>query len=953
MLPLEVLQNLFQGLLSAKSAFVLSALPLFLITFPWKKAKKHSTDPALLKNAIRDPFILLDSENKLLEFNPAFKKVFGQHVSLAPGLPLQSVLPELENLLQQTIRLGPDSEQNLLFTYQGVSYELQLHTPEFQGARFSHRLLVLHNVTPCDQLEHMLQTKNQELVKRNNLFTSLASLTLILQTASDPNLIIETLGDELHQLGLKCFVAIKEAETQELVVQYFSEKLDTIRIIEKIINRSVLGFHLERAHFSSLYHTLEEKRLIFLSDEESGLKVFLGNLPGWILDPLIKASAVSRHEASMLVPLIADEKVVGLMGVWGQGLQESDIAPFQLFGGQVGWAIEKSILLQTETSRLEELTHANLMISALSKVSSILETTTKNEVAYNILDDELSKIGLSCAVVTLDSQKELATIQHVSFNSASLQKVEQIIGIKFVGYQIPKRFWPGLKATHEGMPVWYENAENVFKTLFPHLPESVSQAAFKLLKGRQTGRLCFLPLRIQGEVVGVMPIWGHTIHPKDSLTLSLFGDQVAAIMTRNNIYESELQKSQELAHLNSMILGLSGVAAQLDSTTDLNQVFQTLGNELKKINLNCMVGTLDQPKQFMKIEYLSLAMDLMTLAKKLGFPWLDNMLIPRRLWPTDKAVTDKAPYWDPKPIGNAYKMFPNIPKDVFNNAMRLVNWDLNEAVCYLPMIIEEDVIGILAVWGRGLQKEDLPALSLFANQVATAIKNTRLYTQAQNEITERTQAEAVIRETLAEKEVLLKEVHHRVKNNLQIISSLLNLQAAEVSDPNILNALRESQNRVRTMALIHEKLYQSNDLAKIDFSTYLHSLVSFLAQTYQVRTDCIEIQVETEKILLDLDTAIPCGLIVNELVSNSLKYAFPNGQPGKIRVSCSHYNDRQYSLVVWDNGVGLPPDFNISQSTSLGLKLVNSLINQIDGSLNLERTKGARYEILFSKPEMG
>jgi hypothetical protein len=140
------------------------------------------------------------------------------------------------------------------------------------------------------------------------------------------------------------------------------------------------------------------------------------------------------------------------------------------------------------------------------------------------------------------------------------------------------------------------------------------------------------------------------------------------------------------------------------------------------------------------------------------------------------------------------------------------------------MICEEDVIGILTVWGKELMREDIPALSIFANQVSTAIRKTRLYMEAQNEIIERTNAEARIREALNEKEVLLKEVHHRVKNSLLVISSLLNLQTAEITDPNTLVVFKESQNQVRTMALIHEKLYQSNDLAHIDFSTSTRGL---------------------------------------------------------------------------------------------------------------------------------
>jgi two-component sensor histidine kinase len=159
---------------------------------------------------------------------------------------------------------------------------------------------------------------------------------------------------------------------------------------------------------------------------------------------------------------------------------------------------------------------------------------------------------------------------------------------------------------------------------------------------------------------------------------------------------------------------------------------------------------------------------------------------------------------------------------------------------------------------------------------------------------------------------LLKEVHHRVKNNLQVISSLLNLQASQIPDPGTKDILRESQNRVRTMALIHEKLYQSSDLAQVDFASYLRGLANFLLQSYRGRSENVSIQVDAENIMLDIDTAIPCGLIANELISNSLKYAFPGNQRGCVTLTCQHVNNDHFELTVSDDGVGLPEGFDIS-----------------------------------------
>jgi PAS domain S-box-containing protein len=221
-----------------------------------------------------------------------------------------------------------------------------------------------------------------------------------------------------------------------------------------------------------------------------------------------------------------------------------------------------------------------------------------------------------------------------------------------------------------------------------------------------------------------------------------------------------------------------------------------------------------------------------------------------------------------------------------------------------------------------------------------------------DDITERRQAEEQIRESLQEKEVLLREIHHRVKNNLQIVSSLLNLQARRVIDPASLEVLRESQNRVRSMALIHEKLYQAQDLAHVNFADYVRNLVAFLFASYQVNAAVVSLAINVaDDVHLDIDTAIPCGLIINELVSNALKHAFADGRTGGLWIDLDKTADSQLELVVRDNGVGLPTELNFRRAKSLGLRLVASLVDQIEGNLELVNGQGALFRVTFPDPQ--
>jgi PAS domain S-box-containing protein len=220
---------------------------------------------------------------------------------------------------------------------------------------------------------------------------------------------------------------------------------------------------------------------------------------------------------------------------------------------------------------------------------------------------------------------------------------------------------------------------------------------------------------------------------------------------------------------------------------------------------------------------------------------------------------------------------------------------------------------------------------------------------AQN-VSDRRRAEAELRQSLAEKEALLKEVHHRVKNNLQIISSLLNLQEEELEDPLTERRFRESQNRIRSMALIHELLYRSEDLTRIDFADYLDQLVHHVVRSYGPAGQGVRPVLSVEPETMDLDCAIPCGLIVTELVANAIEHAFPE-RGGSVAVSFRTENGR-HRLSVADDGIGLPPEIDPQRSDSLGLKLVAALARQLGGELELAVDRGTEFSITYDPRRM-
>ncbi len=254
---------------------------------------------------------------------------------------------------------------------------------------------------------------------------------------------------------------------------------------------------------------------------------------------------------------------------------------------------------------------------------------------------------------------------------------------------------------------------------------------------------------------------------------------------------------------------------------------------------------------------------------------------------------------------------------------------------------------------RAFSPEDQEFLLALAGQCARALERARLYEAAQAEISTRIQVEQQLKSSLQEKEILLREVNHRVRNNLQAIYNILYLQAGYATQEETRTMLRQAQDRVRSIALVHEKLLKSRDLVKVDFAGYVESLAAHLLRSYQLNPEAISLQVKVDSLSLDVETAVPLGVIMTELISNALKHAFPpdwldSGRTNEIRVELQAEEDNRLRLVVSDNGVGLPADVDVTRAPSLGLQLVHLVSNRLQGAVEVDRRDGATFRISFT-----
>ena len=253
----------------------------------------------------------------------------------------------------------------------------------------------------------------------------------------------------------------------------------------------------------------------------------------------------------------------------------------------------------------------------------------------------------------------------------------------------------------------------------------------------------------------------------------------------------------------------------------------------------------------------------------------------------------------------------------------------------------------VAVFESAHMRKDGTAMPVEVNSCLLNYEGRQVHFSVIRDITERKLAEERIMAALKEKEILLKEIHHRVKNNLQVVASMLHLQAGYIKDREARTLFEESQKRVESMAILHEKLYKAEDLARIDFREYVVDLSGNLMALNADKPGQIEMKLDIEGVILDVNNSIPCGLIINELVSNALAHAFPDGRKGEINISMNSSNDTRIRLSVTDNGTGFPEELDFRNTASLGMQLVNSLVSQLEGTIELDRSEGTAFRIEF------
>ncbi|EAW37296.1 PAS domain-containing protein [Lyngbya sp. PCC 8106] len=417
--------------------------------------------------------------------------------------------------------------------------------------------------------------------------------------------------------------------------------------------------------------------------------------------------------------------------------------------------------------------------------------------------------------------------------------------------------------------------------------------------------------------------------------------------TLTNISERK-QIETELQQLNQQLETIvEQRTAQLQQTNEklrheINQRQQVQDQIAAKANQQAIIANLGQ-KALSGIDYNQLIQQVgVQVSRCLGVESVQVLNVPIQDPSLLRLLTEIQPnnsQLNPSEALNQTRS-EDLKIDLVEQAISFSQVDSNSNLYGLSIAIESRTtcFGILSAYTRQqrvFNRDDVYFIQSVAHILATVI--------------ERNETESQLKTSLQQKEVLLKEIHHRVKNNLLVVSNILEFQTDYTENPEVIKILQESQRRIESMALIHEKLYESTGLDKIDFGDYIQDLVSQLRESYDFNSQLIELELDVEGIALNLETAHPCGLIVNELVSNAFQHAFPDHRSGKIWVKFHQNSDGIVTLTVRDNGIGFPQNIDFRQIDSLGMELVCTLINQLEGEIELIRDQGTTFSLTFKE----
>jgi diguanylate cyclase (GGDEF)-like protein/PAS domain S-box-containing protein len=691
--------------------------------FTYKKLDLNHMAEPILDSTIPGPVLYLDPGFHLVELNYPASKLLQLDPKRAIGKSLKDIAPEIF----EKISLSEMKEDPFIFEFfeKDIKYEGRLSSIHDNNQRVISYILTLS----IDFDEKFLF---DSLQRTNQLVKALSNVTMQVSAKSTPQEVLETMGEELLKLNIHSAFSTTDKEMEFFITEYISFPLAKIKLLEKAIGISLNSIKVHYSKWPQKSKIAIEKNLpVFQNNFFDSLKDFFDGVEKNTLSRALSIGNLSSATRSVYVPLKFSDGSSGLITVWGETVQEQDLMAYSVFGSQITTAFEQAQLRELAKKNIEENKRSNEIIHVLSQMAlSTIQIQRPLEI-FDVLAKELGKLGLYYSYFSVNKDFDMAAIEYMSLDPKTTRALEIAGGVTAFGYQMPKSEWSPLavKAIESQESIYCPRLIDELTFPFLKFGKSLVQYGLKLVNVDDNDSGYYVPLKNADNSHGMLLIWGKQLYEADLPAYTIFSQQISSVLDNAKQRERENLNELELDHSHGLIRSLSDVGAQISATSDPDKIMELMGAELKTFNINCLVALHEKERDEIYIRFHSMNSKLLRLSEKITGQKFHEQRVPLTYWP-DLIVTvfksGEAVYVKDF-IHSTMSFMSGIPTPIAGKSLNFVGVTEKTRAYYLPLEVKGNVFGCLALWGDDLRANDLPAFSVFSNQVAGAFETARLY----------------------------------------------------------------------------------------------------------------------------------------------------------------------------------------------------------------------------------
>ncbi|KAA3643192.1 MAG: PAS domain S-box protein [Chloroflexi bacterium] len=585
------------------------------------------------------------------------------------------------------------------------------------------------------------QQQAAELERSNSLVNLLSSVAASISSTNNAEEILQILGKQFQALGIESLVTLIRSDRQTLNIHYVSYNANLLKKVKKLTGVTVEGYEIPREVWPEpTIRVFEHNEIQFIDSFPDFVSPYFPHLPEKLVKSGLKLLGVTEQTSSFYLPMSMDGQTFGSLTIWGESLRQEDSSAYTVFASQLASVFESARLYEAEQQQAAELERSNSLVNALSSVAASVSSTNDPDDILENLGKELQNLRLECLLSLLKPDKQSFYIGYVSYNSKLIKQLEKVTGLSASKYELPREKWPEgtLRLYDHNEPQFVASFADTITPYFPHAPEKMVKRGLHMLGMTEETAAVYLPMCVDGQVIGSLTILGEALHEDDLTAFSVFAAQLSSVYESARLYEAEQKQATELARSNALFSALNNVGVKIAATTDADEVLETLGTELKELGLNCVAMTLSHDRQDAVIHSISLDSPLLEKVEKFAGLSAVGISVNRATWASNiKSLYDEGrPAFVPDFLSATVQVVDLIPRKILEQGMKMSGMTPDTRAIFVPLTADNTVFGSLCIWGQDLHESDLAAFTVFANQVGSVFENARLYESERQQATE-------------------------------------------------------------------------------------------------------------------------------------------------------------------------------------------------------------------------